>query len=328
MYSAKNGVIGEFHHAHHGAFITGGTGLIVAEATAVTPNGRISTACPGLWDDSQIPEWKKITDFAHTFDVKMAIQLAHAGRKGSTLPPFNGLAIATSTDGGWQTVAPSAIAFQGYPSPRELTVPEIKELVEAWAKAAERAIAAGFDALEIHAAHGYLLHEFYSPLSNERNDEYGGSFENRIRMLLQVVDAVREVMPPSMPLFVRISASDWHEGGWNLDDSIELAKILENHGVDLIDASSGGLVHDQKIQIGPGYQVQFAEGIKHKTHLATSTVGLITECHQANQILSEGKADVIMAARQFLRNPRWPLQAAHDLGVDVAWPNQIARGKI
>ncbi len=327
QYSAVDGVPGAWHQVHLGSFATGGTGLIIAEATGVVPEGRISIACPGLYNDAQVAAWKVITDFAHHMGTKIGIQLAHAGRKGGTTAPGSDHFMATKEEGGWLADAPSAIAFEGYPEPHALTVPEIKNLVEEFAAAATRAIAAGFDVLEIHAAHGYLLHEFYSPLSNTRTDEYGGSFENRTRFLKEVVTAVRSVMPESMPLFVRISASDWTEGGWTIEESVQLAPELMALGVDLIDASSGGNVHNAKITPGPGYQVQFADAIKNQGGISSSSVGMITDPEQAEEIIASGKADAVMMGREFLRNPRWPLHAAKVLGQEVHWPAQLIRAK-
>jgi len=259
--------------------------------------------------------------------TKIGIQLAHAGRKGSTTVPGSDHSIATKEEGGWITDAPSAIAFEGYPEPHALTVEEIKALVSAWATAAKNAIAAGFDVLEIHAAHGYLLHEFYSPLSNTRTDEYGGSFENRTRFLREVVASVRAVMPETMPLFVRISASDWTDGGWTIEESVKLAPELIALGADLIDTSSGGNVHNAKITPGPGYQVHFADAIKNQGGVTSSSVGLITDPAQAEEIIASGKADAVMMGREFLRNPRWPLHAAKVLGQEVNWPVQLVRAK-
>lgn len=328
QYSAKDGVVGDWHMAHLGSFATGGAGLIFAEATAVVPEGRISIGCPGLYNDQQVAAWKRVVDFAHTQGVKISIQLAHAGRKAGTALPWSGHLMATPEEGGWQAVAPSAIAYEGYPEPRELSIDEIAELVKAWGNAAANAVKAGFDAVEIHAAHGYLLHEFYSPLSNSRTDQYGGSYENRTRFLKEVAASVRSAIPSSMPLFVRISASDWSDGGWNIEESVKLADELKSLGVDLIDVSSGGNVHNAKITVGPGYQVHFAEEIKHASSVVISTVGMITDAVQANEIIESGKADAVMIARAALRNPRWPLQAARELGVDIQWPVQIERGKI
>ena len=328
QYSAKDGVVGEWHRVHLGSLATGGAGLIMAEATGVVPEGRISIGCPGLYNDEQVAAWATIVDFAHSMGAKMGIQLAHAGRKGGTAIPGSDHLMATPEEGGWEAVAPSAIAFEGYPVPRALTVPEIKALVKEFGHAAKRAISAGFDLLEIHAAHGYLLHEFYSPLSNQRTDEYGGDFEGRTRLLKEVVQEIRASIDESVPLFVRISASDWTEGGWTIEDSVRLANELTPLGVDLIDASSGGNVHNAKITVGPGYQVDFADAIKHGSTIKASAVGMITDPVQANEIIESGQADAVMLGREFLRNPRWPLYAARVLGVDIKWPAQIARGKL
>lgn len=328
QYSAVDGVVGEWHHVQLGGFAIGGAGLVMAEATGVVPEGRISVGCPGIYNDEQVAAWSPIVNFAHSMGAKIGIQLAHAGRKGGTTVPGSSHLIATTEEGGWQAVAPSAIAFEGYPEPRALTISEIKDLVKSFGVAAKRAMAAGFDLIEIHAAHGYLLHEFYSPLSNHRTDEYGGDFGGRTRFLKEVVQEVRASLDQSVPLFVRISASDWSEGGWNSEDSVRLANELLPLGVDLIDASSGGNVHNAKIEVGPGYQVPFAEAIKVGSTIKTSAVGMITDPVQANEIIKSGQADAVMLARQFLRNPRWPLHAAHVLGVEIEWPVQIARGKL
>ena len=328
QYSANDGVIGDWHMAHLGAFATGGAGLIVAEATGVVPEGRISIGCPGLYNDTQLQEWNRITDLVHTQGVKIGVQLAHAGRKAGTTRPGSDHHMATPEEGGWQAVAPSPIAFPGYPEPRELSIDDIKALVKSFGTAARRAVEAGFDLVEIHAAHGYLIHEFYSPLSNMRSDEYGGSFENRTRFLKEVVSEVRSAIPEAMPLFVRISASDWSEGGWSEGESILLAPELTALGVDLIDVSSGGNVSKAKITVGPGYQVHFADSIRNAGGAVTSTVGLITDPLQAEEIISTGKADAIMMGREFLRNPRWPLHAAAVLGQEVKWPIQLERAKL
>ncbi len=327
QYSARDGVVGDWHMAHLGSFATGGTGLIVAEATGVVPEGRISIGCPGLYNDEQIAAWKHINDFVHTQGVKIGIQLAHAGRKAGTTLPGSDHTMATPEEGGWQAVAPSAIAFPGYPEPRELTRVEIKSLVHSFGTAAKNAVAAGFDLVEIHAAHGYLIHSFYSPLSNTRTDEYGGSYENRTRFLKEIVEEVRAAIPESMPLFVRISASDWTDGGWTIEESIQLAPELTAMGVDLIDVSSGGNVSGAAITVGPGYQLHFADAIKNSGGATTSAVGMITQAEQAEEIIASGKADAVMMAREFLRNPRWPLAAAATLGQEVKWPKQIERGK-
>ncbi len=328
QYSATDGVVGDWHLVHLGSLATGGAGLIVAEATGVVPEGRISIGCPGLYTDSQVIAWRRIVDFVHTQGTKISIQLAHAGRKAGTALPWSDHRIATSDEGGWQAVAPSAIAFEGYPEPRELSADEIHALVKAWGAAAKNAVKAGFDAVEIHAAHGYLLHEFYSPISNTRDDEYGGSYENRTRFLKEVVTEVRRAIPESMPLMVRISASDWVDGGWTIEESVALANELQTLGVDLLDVSSGGNVSAAPIVVGPGYQVHFAQAVKSGSTIVTSAVGMITDAHQANEIVESGKSDIVMMAREFLRDPRWPLHAARELGVDIAWPLQLERGKI
>ena len=327
QYSAVNGIVGEWHHVHLGGFAIGGAGLVMAEATGVVPEGRISIGCPGIYNDEQVAAWAPIVAFAHSMGSKMGIQLAHAGRKGGTALPWSDHRMATVDEGGWQAGAPSAIAFEGYPEPHQLTVPEIDDLVKSFGAAAKRAIRAGFDLVEIHAAHGYLIHEFYSPLSNHRTDEYGGDYQGRTRLLKEIVQEVRASIPDATPLFVRISASDWMEGGWTIEDSVQLSKELKSLGVDLIDASSGGNVHNAKIAIAPGYQVPFAEAIKNGASIMTSAVGMITDPVQANEIIESGKADAVMFAREMLRNPRWPLQAAKVLGIDIKWPVQIERAK-
>ncbi len=328
QYSAIDGVATNWHDVHIGSFATGGAGMIMMEATGVVPEGRISTACLGLWNDAQRERLKPIVDFAQSMGTKIGIQLAHAGRKASCLPPWSNHPMASLEEGGWECVAPSAISFGGkYPVPRELSKNEIIDLISEFAKSAERAVQAGFDLVEIHAAHGYLIHQFLSPISNQRNDEFGGSFENRTRFILEISNAVRSAIPDSMPLFVRISASDWLEDGWTIDESVELCKLLKTVGVDLIDVSSGGTSSGAPVPVGPGYQVPFAERIRRESVIPTCAVGLITEAKQADQIVQKGAADAVMMAREFLRNPRWPLQAAKDLGAEVSWPNQLLRGK-
>jgi 2,4-dienoyl-CoA reductase-like NADH-dependent reductase (Old Yellow Enzyme family) len=328
QYSAIDGVATSWHDVHIGSFATGGTGLIMMEASGVVPEGRISTACLGIWNEAQTERLKPIVDFAHSMGTKIGIQLAHAGRKASCLPPWSDHPMASKAEGGWDCVAPSAISFGGkYPVPKELTVAEIKTLVKSFADAAKRAVMAGFDLVEIHAAHGYLIHQFLSPISNKRNDEYGGSFENRIRFFIEITEAVRKAIPDAMPLFARISASDWLEDGWTIDESVELCKLLKSAGVDLIDVSSGGTSSGAPVPVGPGYQVPFAERIRRESNIFTCAVGLITEAHQANEVVESGRADAVMMAREFLRNPRWPLQAAKELNAEVSWPNQLLRGK-
>ncbi len=328
QYSAPlDGVAREWHHVHIGSFASGGAGLIMMEATGVLPEGRISINCLGLWNDEQRDALKPIVDFAHEMKTKIGIQLAHAGRKGSTMPPGADHQMASPAEGGWSAPAPSAIAFGKMPTPHEMSEAEIKSTVTAFADAAQRAVDAGFDLVEIHAAHGYLIHQFLSPLSNKRTDEYGGAFENRTRFIVQIVNAVRAVLPESMPLFVRISATDWVEGGWDLTQSIDLARILKHIGVDLVDVSSGGLSAEQQISPAPGYQVPFAEAIKREVGIPVNAVGMIHEATFANELVASGKVDAVMAARAFLRHPRWALEIAHELGVEVPWPRQISMGK-
>jgi len=327
QYSALNGVVGEWHQVHLGAFATGGNALVMVEATGVNSEGRISVGCPGLWNDEQESAFLPIVSFAHSQETLIGIQLAHAGRKGSTTLPGADHPIATPAEGGWQTLAPSPVAFHGLQDPRAMSVEEIHRTTNDWADAATRAIRAGFDVIEIHAAHGYLLHQFLSPLSNQRTDEYGGSLENRMRFLLEVCSAVRKAIPESAPLFVRISATDWKDGGWDLEQSISLALEMKKIGVDLIDVSTGGLVHDAKIPVGPGFQVPFARAIKNATGIMTSAVGMITVAEQANAIVEAEDADIVMLAREMLRNPRWALDAASKLGAEANWPVQLVRGK-
>ncbi len=327
QYSATDGLIGDWHQAHLNAFATGGPGLIMVEATGVVPEGRISIACTSLHTQAHADAFKPMIDFAHSHNVKMGIQLAHAGRKASTMRPWDDHRMATTDEGGWQSVSSSAIAFHGYPEPRALTVDEIHQLTHDYVVAAKRAVSVGFDVIEIHAAHGYLMHQFYSPLANTRTDEYGGSFENRVRFLLETVVAVRSAIPASTPLFVRISATDWVDGGWNLVDSIELCTQLKALGVDLIDVSTGGNVHNAPIKATPGFQVPFAAAIRTEAAIMTAAVGLITEAEQAQYIIETGEADAVFLARAMIRNPRWALGAAEKLGVKIPWPHQLERGQ-
>jgi 2,4-dienoyl-CoA reductase-like NADH-dependent reductase (Old Yellow Enzyme family) len=328
QYSAVDGVPNDWHLVHLGSFARGGAGLVLTEATAVSPEGRISPADTGIWGVEQAQAWSRIVDFVHAQGATAGMQLAHAGRKASTRPPFEGRGWVSPEEGGWEAVGPSAVGYPGLPDPRELTADEIDRVVAEFARAAERALGAGFDVLELHAAHGYLLHEFLSPLSNLRSDEYGGSFDNRVRLLLRVVESVRAVVPDTTPLLVRISATDWVEGGWSVDDSLALARLLREAGVDLVDVSSGGnaLV---EIPLGPGYQVPFARRIREEAGIATGAVGLITEPEQAERVVAEGSADAVLLARAMLRDPHWALRAAHDLGVPVGegitWPKQYLR---
>lgn len=327
QYSAIDGLVGEWHRAHLDSFATGSPGLIMVEATGVVPEGRISIACPTIDRDSNADAFRPMIEFAHSQRVKMGIQLAHAGRKASTMRPWDDHRMASTEEGGWQSVSSSAIAFHGYPEPRALTTDEIHQLTLDFVAAAKRAIRVGFDVIEIHAAHGYLFHQFYSPLANTRSDEYGGSFENRVRFLLETANAVRAAIPRDTPLFVRISATDWVDDGWNLVDSIELCSQLKALGVDLIDVSTGGNVHNAPIKATPGFQVPFAAAIRTEVNIMTTAVGLITEPEQAQYIIETGEADAVFLARAMIRNPRWALNAAEKLGVKIAWPHQFERGR-
>jgi 2,4-dienoyl-CoA reductase-like NADH-dependent reductase (Old Yellow Enzyme family) len=327
QYSATDGMASEWHRAHLNAFATGSPGLIMVEATGVVPEGRISIGCTSLHSQAHADAFIPMIDFAHSQNVKMGIQLAHAGRKASTMRPWDDHRMASVEEGGWQSVSSSAIAFHGYPEPRALTIEEIHRLTLDFVAAAKRAIAVGFDVIEIHAAHGYLFHQFYSPLANTRSDEYGGSFENRIRFLLETAEAVRAAIPRETPLFVRISATDWVDDGWNLVDSIELCSKLKAIGVDLIDVSTGGNVHNAPIKATPGFQVPFAAAIRTEAQIMTTAVGLITEPEQAQYIIETGEADAVFLARAMIRNPRWALNAAEKLGVKIEWAHQLERGQ-
>jgi 2,4-dienoyl-CoA reductase-like NADH-dependent reductase (Old Yellow Enzyme family) len=328
QYSATDGYANDWHLVHLGSRAVGGAGLIIAEATAVSPEGRITPGDTGLWSDEHIQGLGRIAGFIHLQDAIAGIQLAHAGRKASCALPWDGGKQLSANDGGWQTVAPGDIPFMnGERIPESLDKEGILKVISDFKTAAGRALAAGFKVVEIHSAHGYLLHEFLSPLSNQRKDEYGGSFENRTRLLRQVIDAIRSVWPAENPLFVRISATDWTDGGWTLEESVQLASILKDRGVDLIDCSSGGNVYDARIPAAPGYQVAFSDALR-KTGIRTGAVGLITTARQAEKILQEDKADLVLLAREFLRNPYFPLHAARELGVDVTWPVQYLRSKL
>ena len=327
---AQDGIPTDWHLVHLGARATGGFGLIIAEASAVVPEGRISPEDTGIWGDEHIEPWRRVTEFVKNEGAVVGIQLAHAGRKASTHGIFtDGTGALAKQDGGWEVVGPSAEGFTGLLKPRELSIGDIARVVTAFADAAIRADKAGFDLVEVHAAHGYLLHEFLSPLSNKRTDTYGGSFENRTRIVVEVVDAVRAVWPEDKPLFVRFSASEWVDGGWTVEDTATLSKLLGEHGVDLIDVSSGGNVAEAPIKVGPGYQVPFAHQIREESGMPTGAVGLITDPQQAETVLAEGSADAVFLARAALREPAWPQRAAHELGIawrEAPYPKQYARG--
>ena len=326
-YSSDDGFANDWHLVHLGSRAVGGAGLVLTEATAVSAEGRISPQDLGIWKDDHIDFLSRIVRFIHEQGSVAGMQLAHAGRKASTYRPWSGNGAVPVANGGWPDVlAPSAVAFaDAYPMPQELTLDGIARVTNAFVDAARRAHQAGFRVIELHAAHGYLLHEFLSPLSNQRQDHYGGSFENRTRLLREVVQAVRRVWPEAAPLFVRISATDWVEGGWDIEQSVELARHLKLLGVDFIDCSTGGNAAQAKIPVGPGYQVPFAERIRRDAGILTGAVGLITEPSQAEHIVSSGQADAVLLARELLRDPYFPLRAARELGQEIGWPAQYLR---
>jgi 2,4-dienoyl-CoA reductase-like NADH-dependent reductase (Old Yellow Enzyme family) len=326
QYSSVDGFSNDWHFVHLGTRAAGGAALVITEASAVTPDGRISPHDLGIYDDRHVDGLAHCVRFIHAQKALAGTQLAHAGRKASTARPWEGGGALSTADGGWEPVAPTAEPFAGnYPTPRAATAGDIAAIVTAFRDAAGRALEAGFDIVELHAAHGYLIHEFLSPLVNTRGDAYGGSYDNRLRLCLEIVDAVRGVWPERLPLFVRISATDWKDGGWDLEQAVELARRLRARGVDLVDCSSGGAVHDQQIAVGPGYQVPFAERIRRDAGVATGAVGLITNAEQADAVISHGRADLVLLARELLRDPYWPLHAADHLGQRVPWPPQYLR---
>ena len=328
QYSSEGGLANDWHLVHLGSRAVGGAGLVLTEATAVTPEGRISPSDLGVWSDAHEEALRPIVRFIKAQGAAAGLQIAHAGRKASTRAPWDGGAGIDEAHGGWTPVGPSPVPFAaGSPPPHELTPDEIDRLIGEFGEAARRARDAGFDVLEIHAAHGYLLHEFLSPLTNLRTDRFGGSFENRLAFPLAVVARVREIWPAARPLFVRISATDWVEGGWSIDDSVALARRLEALGVDLIDCSSAGAVSQAQVPVGPGYQAPFAAAIRKDAGIATGAVGMVISPEQAEQILSTGQADAVLLAREMLRNPYWPLMAAGRLGATIEWPKQYLRAR-
>ncbi len=330
QYSSTDGFANDWHYLHLGSRAVGGAGLVFTEAAAVEPRGRISPQDLGIWSDEHVPALRRIVDALHAHGAAAGVQLAHAGRKASTRRPWEGGKPVGPDGGGWKDiVGPSPVPFaDGYPTPAELDAATIAQLVAAFAASARRAREAGFDVAEVHAAHGYLLHAFLSPLSNHRTDAYGGSFANRARIVREVVSAVRAEWPEELPVFVRISASDWVEGGWTIEDSVELAAQLKPLGVDLIDCSSGGnVMPPPRMPLGPGYQVPFAERVRRDAGVPTGAVGLITTPQQADQIVRTGQADLVLLGRELLRDPYWPLRAAHELRQEITWPPQYERGR-
>lgn len=328
QYSSFNGMPTEWHLVHLGSRAIGGAGLIIQEATAVSPEGRISPDDAGIWNDMQMEAYKRINAFIILHNCVPGIQLAHAGRKGSTYSPWKGMGEVKIADGGWQTISPSPIHFtDNFPFPKEMDNGDIKKVIDDFCQAAKRAIKSGFKLIEIHMAHGYLVHEFLSPLSNFRDDGYGGSLENRCRFAIEIAKGVRGVIPDDFPLFARISSSDWIEGGWNIEDSVLLSKKLKESGVDLIDCSSGGNALTTSIPAGPGYQIPFSERIKQEAGILAGGIGFITSPEQADQIIRTGQADIVLLAREMLRNPYWPLNAAKELKAEIEWPKQYARAK-
>lgn len=328
QYSCREGVVGDWHLVHLGSRAVGGAGLVMAEATAVSAEGRISPDDTGIWNDEQVAAWRPIATFIARHGAVPGIQLAHAGWKASTAAPWKGGKAVTKENGGWQPIGAGDKPFtEGYPKPRKMIAADIERVCGEWRDAARRALDAGFRLIEIHSAHGYLLHSFLSPLSNHRTDEYGGSFENRTRLLLRVARELRDLVPSELPLLVRLSCTDWIEGGWTIDDSIKLAITLRDHGVDLIDCSSGGAAPAAKIPLGPGYQTAFAEAIRRDSRIATAAVGMITSPQQAETILRSGQADMVFLAREMLRDPYWPSRAANALGAKVEGLTPVQYGR-
>ena len=327
QYSAVDGMPGDWHLVHLGARAVGGAGVVLTEATAVSPEGRISPQDTGIWNDEQARAWARTAAFVQEQGALAGMQLAHAGRKGSSRRPWEGRGAVAPEDGGWVPVGPTADAYPGLAQPAALDLDGIAKVRADFVAATRRALEAGFDLVEVHAAHGYLLHEFLSPLSNTRTDGYGGDLAGRMRLVLEVVEDVRAAWPQDRPVVLRISASDWVEGGWTVEDSVALAKEAAARGVDLVDCSSGGNTPDARIEVGPGYQVPFAAQVRAQAGIATGAVGMLTDPVQAEQVLAEGSADVVLLARELLRDPNWPLHAAATLGADVPWPVQYDRAR-
>lgn len=328
QYSSNNGIPTEWHLVHLGSRAVGGAALVIQEATSVSPEGRISPDDAGIWNDIQADAYKRITEFIISENSIPGIQLAHAGRKGSTYVPWKGMGEVRREEGGWQTLSPSPIKFaDNYPTPKEMDVGDIRKVIDDFGKSAERSITAGFRIIELHMAHGYLIHEFLSPLSNLRQDLYGGSLSHRCRFAVEIAERVRQVMPEDVPLFARISSSDWIDGGWNIEDSVYLSHRLKEAGVDLIDCSSGGNAPKATIPTGPGYQIPFSERIKMEVGILTGGIGFITSPEQADHIIRTGQADIVLLAREILRNPYWPINAAKVLKEDIEWPKQYERAK-
>ena len=328
QYSCEDGFATDWHFVHLGSRAVGGAGLVMTEATAVEARGRISPQDLGIWRDEHVPALARIARFIEEQGAVPGMQLAHAGRKASTIRPWAGEGPVGEAEGGWKVVGPSPVAFaEGYPVPEPMSREAIASVVGAFVEAAERARVAGFRLIEIHAAHGYLLHQFLSPIANRRSDEYGGSFENRTRLVREVVRAVRAGWPERLPIFVRVSATDWLDGGWDIEQTIELARLLRADGADLIDCSSGGIAKTAKVPFGPGYQSAFAERLRREANVKTGAVGLITSAQQAEHVLRTGQADLVVLARQLLRDPYWPLRAAKELGEEASWPNQYLRAR-
>jgi len=325
-YSATDGLPNDWHFVHLGSRAVGGAGLLITEATAISPEGRISAGDVGIWNEAQQQAWQPIVAFIKAHGAAAGVQLAHAGRKASSMRPWEGGGPLAADAGAWPTVAPSAIPFDTHwHVPQALDAAGIAQVIADFRAAAERALAAGFQLIELHGAHGYLLHQFLSPLSNQRTDQYGGSFENRTRLVREVIAAVREVWPEHLPLWLRISATDWSEGGWDIEQTVQLAREVKSMGVDLVDVSSGGLIAHVKVPLAPGYQVPFAARVRHDAGVATGAVGLITESTHAARIIDEGAADLVLIARESLRDPYFPRRAAQELGVTIPAPEQYQR---